>query len=134
MSATHYRNAGAGMTTPTIDELEKQLRRAMLAGDVDALDALVADGLVFVGHTGALVTKEADLETHRSRILRLIALEPSERRMESFGDTAVVTVKMHVVGEYDGATFAGTYRYLRVWALVDGRWQVVAAQATEVQG
>jgi ketosteroid isomerase-like protein len=134
MSATHYRNAGAGMTTPPIDELETQLRRAMLAGDVDALEALIADGLIFVGHTGALVTKEADLETHRSRILRLIALEPSERRSESFGDTAVVTVKMHVVGEYDGATFADTYRYLRVWALVDGRWQVVAAQATEVQG
>jgi ketosteroid isomerase-like protein len=122
------------MTTTTIDELEKLLRRAMLAGDVDALDALLADGLIFVGQTGMTITKEADLAMHRAGILRLIALEPSERRLQSFGDTAVVSVKMHVVGEYDGATFAGTYRYLRVWALVDGRWEVVAAQATEVQG
>jgi ketosteroid isomerase-like protein len=122
------------MTAATIDELEKLLRRAMLAGDVDALDALLADGLIFVGQAGTIVTKEADLETHRSGILRLIALEPAERRVESFGDTAVVSVKMHVVGEYDGATFAGTYRYLRVWALVTGRWQVVAVQTTEVQG
>jgi ketosteroid isomerase-like protein len=120
--------------TSNIDALEERLRRAMLDRDIEVLESLIADGLIFVSQTGAMLTKEADLQMHRSGLLRLIALEPSERRVESFEHTAVVSVRMHVVGEYDGATFAGTYRYLRVWAQVDGRWQVVAGQATQVQG
>jgi ketosteroid isomerase-like protein len=117
-----------------IDELEEELRRAMLARDLPALDALIADSLIFVDHTGAVITKEADLEAHRSGRLRLIALEPSERRVAELGATAVVSVRMHVVGEHDGATFAATYRYLRVWTEVAGQWRVVAGQITEVQG
>jgi ketosteroid isomerase-like protein len=122
------------VTPDIIDELEERLRRAMLAGDVEALDALIADSLLFVSHTGAVVTKEADLRIHRSRILRLIALEPSDRHVRFLGDSAVVSVRMHTVGENDGATFASTFRYLRVWAPVDGRHQIVAGQMTEVQG
>jgi ketosteroid isomerase-like protein len=106
----------------------------MLASDVTALEALVADSLIFGMPTGAVITKAKDLESHRSGLLKLIALEPSEQRIVRYGDTAIVSVRMHIVGEYDGATFAGSYRYLRVWARVGDRWQVVAGQVTPVQG
>jgi ketosteroid isomerase-like protein len=120
--------------TPDIAELEERLRQAMLAGDADALDSLIADSLLFVSHTGVLVTKEEDLRQHRTGLLRFIAIEPSDRHVESLGQTVVVSVRMHLVGEYDGATFAGSYRFLRVWLEKDGRWQIVAGQVTEVQG
>ena len=122
------------MIEPVFEELEEDLRRAMLAGDVARLDALIADELLFVLPTGVVLSKAADLETYRSGLLRLIALEPSERRAVRYGNTAVVSVRVHVVGEYEGITFSRTLRYLRVWARLGDAWRVVAGQATEVQG
>jgi ketosteroid isomerase-like protein len=124
-------HAGYPMPT-TLEELEETLRRAMLASDVATLESLIADDLIFGMHTGAVITKAMDLDAHRSGLLRLIALEPSEQRTARYGDTGVVSVRMHLVGEYDGATFAGSYRYLRVWAREGDRWQVVAGQVTAI--
>jgi ketosteroid isomerase-like protein len=103
------------MPEPSIEDLEAALRRAMLSGDVDALDALLADALVFTTRTGAIATKQADLEAHRSGSLQLTVLDPSEERIQRFGDTAIVSVKMRVAGRYVGTAFDGVYRYLRVW-------------------
>jgi hypothetical protein len=44
-----------------------------------------------------------------------------------------VSVRMQVAGTFAGTPFAGTYRYLRVWARPEGRWQVVAGQITDVR-
>ena len=41
----------------------------MLIGDVNSLDNLINDNLIFVNHFGQILTKEADIEAHRSRIL-----------------------------------------------------------------
>src|SRR5688572_1308082 len=49
-----------------IAELEAELRRAQLDGDVAALDRLISDNLLFAGPDGALATKQQDLEAHRS--------------------------------------------------------------------
>ena len=68
-------------TTSTIKAHEALLRQAMLAGDVAGLDALLADELLFTDQRGQLLTKQADLEAHRSRTLVLAAITPSEQRI-----------------------------------------------------
>ena len=114
------------LSEQAVSDLEERLRRAMLASDADALDALVSDGLLFTTPTGDVVGKAADLGEHRSGRLRLTALDPSDRRVVTTEGAAVVSVRMDVAGTYGGEPFSGAYRYTRVWGRADGAWRVVA--------
>jgi len=120
------------MSDEIILRQEAELRRAMLAADVEVLDRLIDDALVFTTHTGALVTKQADLEAHRSGILRLATLDPSEAQVRRHGNAAVATVRMAVAGTYDGAPFSGNFRYTRVWVEHSEGWRVVAGHVSQV--
>ena len=57
------------MEESLIIDYEERLREAMLIGDVNSLDNLINDNLIFVNHFGQILTKEADIEAHRSGVL-----------------------------------------------------------------
>jgi ketosteroid isomerase-like protein len=115
-------------------EAEERLRQAMMHNDVAVLDALIAPDLLFTGHMGQLATKEEDLAAHRARLLQVIAMEPSDRRIQLHADFAVVSVLMHLVGSYDGMPIDQHMRYTRVWAAGDGgALQIVAGHMSEVR-
>jgi ketosteroid isomerase-like protein len=113
-------------------ELEERLERAMRTSDVLALDALLADDLLFTNHQGLVVTKQEDLEVHRSGLLKLDSLIASDRSIRPLGKVAVVAVRMQLAGSHANHPFEGTFRYTRVWALQGARWRVVAAHASMV--
>ena len=121
------------MTDPEIAALEAELRAAQLASDVVALDRLIADELLFTGPDGTLATKADDLRAHGSGLLRFTAHEPEELRTRRVGDDVVVAaLRARLAGVLDGAPFAGTFRYTRVWAREDGRWRVVGGHVSGV--
>ena len=113
---------------------EEALRRAQLAGDVAALERLVDDALVFTGPDGLLYGKGDDLAAHREGWVRVTRLEPSEERVQRFGDVAVVSVRMEMAGAFRGAEFAGPFRYTRVWRDGPGGWRIVAGHVSAVLG
>ena len=126
------------MTAPAADAeivaLERRLRAAQLAADVAALDALIADALLFTGPDGRLATKAQDLEAHRSGAVRFRAHEPEELRVRRVGaDVAVTSLRARLAVEVAGALVQGVYRYTRVWAREDGGpWRVVGGHVSEV--
>jgi uncharacterized protein DUF4440 len=111
---------------------EAALRQAQLASDVAALDRLVDDALVFTGPDGAIYGKPDDLDAHRNGMVRITRLEPSEERIQRFGGVAVVSVRMEMAGSFRGATFAGPFRYTRVWCERRDGWRVVAGHVSAV--
>jgi ketosteroid isomerase-like protein len=116
-------------------EAESRLREAMLNGDTDALDRLIADRVLFAGPDGRLLTKAEDLRAHRERVLQVSALEFRQPAVvQVSGTVAVCSVEAILAGTYAGSAFQGSFRYMRVWALEDAGWQVVAAQCTALQG
>lgn len=123
-------------TLTTADESllasEAALRRAQLAGDVAEIDRLIDEELVFTGPDGALYSKADDLEAHRERWVRITRLEPSEERVQRFGNIAVVIVRMDMAGSYRGEPFAGPFRYTRVWCARPEGWRVVAGHVSAV--
>ncbi len=122
-----------GTVEAQIGNAEEQLRQAMLASDVEALDALLADALIFTNHLGQVLGKQDDLAAHRSGIVTIDELTPSEQRIQYHGDVAVVSARVHLVGSYAGTPSKGDFRFTRVWARSDaGAWQVVAGHATVV--
>jgi ketosteroid isomerase-like protein len=113
-------------------ELEERLERAMRTSDVLVLDELLADDLLFTNHQGLVVTKQEDLEVHRSGLLKLDSLGVSDRSIRQLGNVAIVAVRVQLAGRYADNYFEGTFRYTRVWALLGVRWQIVAAHASVV--
>jgi ketosteroid isomerase-like protein len=117
-------------TEARIVNAEARLRTAMLQSDIGALDELLAPELIFTNHLGHLLNKENDLASHRSGILKVKELKPSEQHVRLHGDVAIVSVRMQLLGTYDGNPANGDFRFTRVWALSsDGTWHVVAAHA-----
>ena len=116
------------MTRAAIKHAEESLRSAMLEADLEVLDRLIDDALVFIGPTGTVATKEDDLENYRSRAQRITSHHPRDLTITLFGDeTAVVTVVVALEGEFRGQRIAGDFRYLRTWRRGhDGTWKIIS--------
>jgi hypothetical protein len=123
---------GAGPSEASLHACEMALRRAQLTGDVGELDRLVDDELVFTGPNGAVYGKQDDMDGHRRGIIRITRLEPSEERIQHFGNIAVVSVRMEMSGTFEGAPFAGPFRYTRVWRADGDSWRIVAGHVSAV--
>ena len=111
---------------------EYALRRAQLSSDVAALDRLVDDALVFTAPNGAVIGKSDDLDAHRSGSVRITRLDPSEERVQRFGNIGVVSVRMEMAGTFYGVAFAGPFRYTRVWCERQDGWRIVAGHVSAV--
>jgi uncharacterized protein DUF4440 len=92
--------AVVGEADSEIVALEAAIRNAQLAGDVTALDQLIADELLFTGPDGQLGTKIQDLEAHRWGAVRFRAHEPEELRVRRVGtDLAVSALRARLAVE-----------------------------------
>jgi len=124
-----------GAPDAEIVALESELRSAQLAGDVNVLDKLIADELLFTGPDGSVSTKAQDIAAHRSGAVRFRAHEPEELRIRRVGaDVAVTALRARLVVEVGGTLSAGVYRYTRVWARErGGEWRVVGGHVSELR-
>lgn len=105
----------------------------MLTANVTALDTLIAPELLFTNYLGQLVTKDQDLALHRSGVLKFTALTPSEQQIQLYDTVAVVSVLMHLLGDYDGTAMDQHMRFTRVWAPSStDQLQIVAGHASVV--
>jgi Domain of unknown function (DUF4440) len=110
-----------------IIEIEERLRQAMLKSDVLELDELIAPELVFTSYLGHLVSKQQDLAIHQSGILDFREMTPSERQIHLGEGFSVVSVKMHILGSYEGVEVDEYYRFTRIWAISNtGSLQIIA--------
>ncbi|MEC4775403.1 nuclear transport factor 2 family protein [Burkholderia cenocepacia] len=115
-----------------IEPSETTLRAAMLANDVEALDALLDDDLVFTVPTGQVISKEDDLAAHRAKLLRLDTLDVIEMRASAVDEMILTTTRAALAGRFDGAAFTGTFAYTRLWRRSGAHWRVVAGHASQV--
>lgn len=116
-----------------IIKLEEELRLAMIANDVEKLDELISDELVFTGPNGALATKQMDLDAHRNKIQKISKLNMLEQKIMTYENFAVVVSKMDLDGAYGEMPIGGQYRYTRVWLKAQGSFKIVAGSVVPVQ-
>ena len=125
-----------GDPDPEIVALEEEIRAAQLNANVDALDRLISENLLFTGPTGEIGTKADDLAAYRSGAVRFIAHEPQELRIRRIGsDVAITALRARLSVAVGSDVVSGTYRYTRVWVREDGKnWQVAGGHVSEVPG
>ena len=123
-----------GKADPEIVAAEAELRTAQLRADVDVLDRLISDDLLFTGPDGEVGTKEQDLDAHRTGVVRFREHEPEELRIRRVGkNVAVTALRTRLAVEVGGVVMRGMYRYTRVWAREKGGdWRVVGGHVSEI--
>jgi len=92
-----------------------------------------SDRLVVIGKDGTKSNKKRYIEESLDPKVKYESLTCSDREVRVFGDTAVETGKMVVVGKLDGKAFRSEVRYTDVWAKEKGKWVLVSEQVTAVK-
>ena len=117
-------------STDVIVELENRRYAAMVAGDVDTLDELLSDRLVY-GHTrGNRDSKAVYLAKIADGRLAYDSIEHPVEQVLPAGDTAVVIGQMIATARSEGRPIRMHNTCMVVWTLEDGRWRVLGYQAT----
>lgn len=120
-------------TLQQIEALEIRFIEAMKTSNIEELQELLSDDLLFTNQNGHLVNKADDLNTHRSGKLEIYSLETSAQLIHVHNDdVAVVSVVQDLGGAFDGHTYAGIFRYTRVWKLTNGKWQVITGHVSQI--
>ena len=127
-------SAGPALGLPERQVLQADTDRfnAMVKGDVAALERLLALELTFIHGNARLEDKHAFLYGIKSGRTKYLGVIPTERQVHVMGNTAVVTgvAGIHVIDR--GQDLDVTVRYTSVHILRDGRWQMMAGQATRL--
>jgi len=90
---------------------ERALQAAMLSSDVRELERLLHPELLAVAPDGQLIDRAADLEGHRSGVLKISELDEEDVRVKVLGDLAVTFVVLRLRGTIDDADVSGRMRY-----------------------
>lgn len=126
------------MTRAAIKHAESRLAEAIVESDVEVLDRLLSDRVIFCAPDGRILRKEDDLAAHRGaerRIQRVTRYDVSELSIELHEHAAVVSVRVAIAGTYAGVVIDGDYRYTRTWVREghgDDAWRIVLAHASVI--
>lgn len=118
--------------TQIIRDCENQLQEAMLNSDIQILDRLLQDDLLFILPTGDVITKKMDLKTHQSGNLKLDEINSTLDSIQCIDDNAVVTLTLELKGKSFNQSFEGKFRYLRVWKKIGDQFKVIAGSGVAI--
>jgi ketosteroid isomerase-like protein len=123
----------AAAVVEALRELEGQLNKAVVQGDVATFDRLLADDFTHTSQDGRFRTRAEWMKGRVQGKTNYVSYEVDDLQIRVFGDAAVATGRSKPSWrESDGTVAGGQYRFLRVWAKRDGRWRAVAFQSTRI--
>jgi ketosteroid isomerase-like protein len=116
-----------------IDQLEQRWRDAVMHGNVQAMDALLADDYIAITANGMLQSKAQALENMKSGIIHFKSIEFSDRKVRFYGQTALVTSRAELAGSSPEGDVTGSYRFTRVYVRDgQGGWKIVSFEASRI--
>jgi ketosteroid isomerase-like protein len=124
-------------------ENEQHLTQATRSLDIDALDRIYAEDIMFTGVTGATCNKSALMDEARRGLAQreaagtarqsVTAYEKDDLKFVAHGDTAVTTYRFAVRIQLEDKEINRRYRTTNVWMKRQGRWQVIAAHTASLE-
>jgi uncharacterized protein (TIGR02246 family) len=117
--------------TREVTELVQQLGTAWKNGDCEAWGRIVAPEWSVIHINGEVITRAEALKMCGAPAAPLETMASDQLSVRSFGDTAVVTGRTTATPRGANAETV-TLRFTDVFVRRNGRWQVVASQATRL--
>ena len=123
---------------------EENLTQATRQLDIDALDRIYADDIMFTGVTGAVCNKSALIGEARRGVTErqgaavggktvLTSYDKEDMKIVAHGDTAVTSYRFLVRIQFDGKDINRKYRSTNVWMKRQDRWQIVAGHTANLE-
>jgi ketosteroid isomerase-like protein len=116
-----------------IIDCENRLLDAIRNGDINALDELLHESLIFNIPTGQSITKEMDIENYRSGIMTVYDISTTDQTIKTIDNISTVVVTIHLKAKYAEQIIDGKFRYLRVWKLFENSWKIIAGSGFQIQ-
>jgi ketosteroid isomerase-like protein len=124
---------GRSLTIAEIQVHERTLYRAMITRDMDALQNLLSDDLVYIHSPGFADTKQSYLAGVRGGLFEYESITRLEGEVRPYGDAALLFGKIDMLVGRTGET-KQTIRLLHslLWSKRDRTWRLSFRQATRV--
>ncbi len=128
----NYANQKVDSVEQAVMQMEEELRVAISKGDTKTYGRLVGDDYVFTNQDAVIRTKAQMVSAYDSGSIKYESVMFDEIKVHAYGDTAVVTGRNTAKGQDNGKDIGGQFRYTRVYVKRQGKWQLVATQATRI--
>ena len=115
-----------------IIELDRRRMQAMAAKDIDTLDTLIADDLVYTHSSARLDTKQTLIGNMKSGATVYSSVQPSDVRAQDLGDVVILTGVTQIKVSSQGKQLEFGVRFTDAYAKRNGRWQMVVWQSTRL--
>jgi hypothetical protein len=118
------------LTTERIDVLMDQVNAALLAGDWETLEQMVAPSARIVGPRGFMITRDRWIGVHKEAAYEQLSLEVVESDVDSYDAAGVRVDVVESRCRYQGEDISGRFRVTQTWVTADGTPQLAAVQYT----
>jgi ketosteroid isomerase-like protein len=127
------------MTDPTdtlqeLAELDHELTRAEVDGDIAALDALATDDFMLVGPLGFVLDKQQWLDRYRGGGLNTKTLAFEDPVTRVYGDAALRIGRHVQEAEFQGRPVDGEFRATHIAVRQGARWRLAGVQLSPIGG
>jgi uncharacterized protein (TIGR02246 family) len=117
----------------TLMQMERDWGQAQIKKDYRAVEAMLADDWEGIDYDGSVVSKKDYMAHMRSEQSTLQSEDITSMKVRVLGNVAIVTGRDTEHSTDRGKNTTGTYAWTDVFALRNGRWQVIASHSTKVQ-
>lgn len=122
------------MTIETkIIECENRLLQAIQNSEINTLEDLLHDDLIFIIPSGQIISKKMDIENYSSGFMKVKHIDFSDRVVSCINEIVIVSVTIHQKADFNDKNIDGIYKYLRVWSCSNNDWKVVAGSSIQIQ-
>jgi ketosteroid isomerase-like protein len=112
-----------------VQQLEDARFAAMVGKDVETLDRLLDDKLIYMHSTGIADTRASYLEGLRTGVWDYQSVDRTDQRIQVDGDVVLVFCKMSIRLISRGVFRAFDSRALAVWVRKPDGWRLLAVQS-----
>ena len=113
-------------------KLEDDWARALKAKDRQLLDAIVAPNFTFIEPDGTAKNRDEYLADRSSDIADIESFELADLKVSVFENCALASGTSKITERRQGKRYRFGLRWKELWLMDNGKWQVVASQATPV--
>ena len=129
-----------GQESTSIEVIKKEILHveevqdeAILKGDAEVLDRIYADDFAYTNQYGELLPRAQVLAGFRTAKAKFSsAMKHDDIRIRVYGNTVVLTGRSIGTFHYNGKVSEGPRRFTNIYVKLDGRWQLVSHQSTDV--
>ena len=120
----------ADKSADAVKAAEKLWASATVAGDEAALGKVLADDLTYTHSNGDTDNKSSYIGNLKTGARKYHKLEHDSMDVRMYDNTAVLTATAQVETSQKGGSPAPAHlRFIHVWVMENGRWQLVAHQS-----